>query len=118
MVVILQQGGLGGGLNFDAKLRRESNDLEDLFLAHIGGMDSFARGLVIADRILRDPRFTLLREGRYSSFDAGPGRQFEEGKLSLAGLRDFAAAEPEPRLVSAKQELLENLFNDHLLGAD
>jgi xylose isomerase len=117
MMVVLGQGGLGtGGLNFDAKIRRESTDLEDLFLAHIGGMDSFARGLLVADRIVNDARFSQLRDGRYASFDSGRGRQFENGELTLRDLRDHAAAIGEPALQSGKQELLENLLNDHLLG--
>jgi xylose isomerase len=117
MMVVLGQGGLGsGGLNFDAKIRRESTDLEDLFLAHIGGMDSFARGLLVADRIHRDPRFNQLRDGRYVSFDSGKGKQFENGELTLQDLRDHAAAISEPELQSGKQELLENLLNDHLFG--
>lgn len=115
MMVVLDQGGLGsGGLNFDAKIRRESTDLEDLFLAHIGGMDSFARGLLVADRIHGDPRFAQLRDGRYVSFDSGKGKQFENGDLTLQDLRDHAASIDEPELQSGKQELLENLLNDHL----
>jgi len=117
MMVVLGQGGLGsGGLNFDAKIRRESTDLEDLFLAHIGGMDSFARGLIVADRIHKDPRFEQLRDGRYASFNSGMGQKFENGELSLQDLRDHAAAIGEPALQSGKQELLENLLNDHLFG--
>ena len=117
MMVVLNQGGLGsGGLNFDAKIRRESTDLEDLFIAHIGGMDSFARGLLVADRINNDPRFEQLRQGRYVSFNSGAGKQFEAGRLSLTDLRDHAAANGEPALQSAKQELLENLLNDHLFA--
>jgi xylose isomerase len=117
MIVVLEAGGLGsGGLNFDAKLRRESTDLEDLFIAHIGGMDAFARGLVIADRIMGDPRYSGLRRHRYSSFDSGAGADFEAGKLGLAALRDLAATSPEPALQSAKQELLENIINDHMFG--
>jgi len=116
MMVILEAGGLGtGGLNFDAKVRRESIDLEDMFTAHIGGIDSFARGLVIADRILSDPRSSELRYGRYTSFDSGQGKQFEDGELGLADLRDIAASSGEPRLESGRQELVENLINDHIV---
>jgi xylose isomerase len=115
MMVILESGGLGtGGLNFDAKVRRESTDLEDMFIAHIGGMDSFARGLLIADRINADQRMHELRYGRYNSYDNGDGKRFENGELSLAALRDIAAASPEPEQLSAKQELVENLINDHM----
>ena len=118
MMVILENGGLGsGGLNFDAKVRRESTDLEDMFIAHIGGMDSFARGLLIADRINADPRMRELRYGRYTSYDDGPGKRFENGELDLVALRDIAAASPEPRQQSAKQELVENLINDHIVAA-
>jgi xylose isomerase len=117
MMVVLENGGLGtGGLNFDAKTRRESTDLEDIFIAHIGGMDSFARGLLIADRILADKRLADLRFGRYASFDAGDGKRFEDGELSLGDLRDIAAANGEPEKISAKQELVENLINDHIMS--
>lgn len=115
MMVVLEYGGLGtGGCNFDAKVRRESTDLEDLFIAHIGGMDSFARGLIIADSILKDPRMRELRFGRYNSFESGDGKRFEDGELGLAALRDIAASNGEPGLASAKQELVENLINDHI----
>jgi xylose isomerase len=115
MLVVLENDGLGsGGLNFDAKLRRESTDLEDLFIAHIGGMDAFARGLLIANQILNDPRYAQLKKARYTSFDEGLGADFEAGKLGLSELRDHAAATPEPALQSGKQELLENLVNDHM----
>lgn len=113
MIVVLENGGLGsGGLNFDAKLRRESTDLEDLFIAHIGGMDAFARGLVIADRVVSHPRYRDLRAQRYASFDSGDGAAFERGELDLAALRDLAAAAPEPAPISGKQEQVENLIND------
>jgi xylose isomerase len=118
MMVVLENGGLGtGGLNFDAKIRRESTDLEDMFIAHIGGMDSFARGLLIADRVLADPRMSELRQGRYSSFDSGDGKRFENGELDLGALRDLAASGKEPEQVSGKQELVENLINDHVVIA-
>jgi len=117
MMVVLENGGLGtGGLNFDAKTRRESTDLEDIFIAHIGGMDSFARGLLIADRVLADKRLHELRFGRYTSFDSGDGKRFENGELSLGDLRDIAAANGEPERISAKQELVENLINDHIMA--
>ena len=113
MMVVLEAGGIGGGgFNFDAKVRRESTDLEDLFIAHIGGMDTFARGLVIADRIITDTRYPDLKDGRYASFDSGAGKRFEQGELSLVDLRDIAAKSREPEQVSGKQELLENLIND------
>jgi len=118
MMVVLENGGLGsGGLNFDAKVRRESTDLEDMFIAHIGGMDAFARGLLIADRVLQDKRLKDLRFGRYASFDSGDGKLFENGELSLVDLRDYAAKNGEPKQISAKQELVENLINDYIVGA-
>ena len=116
MMVVLEAGGLGdGGLNFDAKIRRESTDIEDMFIAHIGGMDSFARGLIIADKILEDPRSAELRFGRYRSFDSGDGKRFENGELDLAALRDLAQANGEPAQRSGRQELMENLVNDYMV---
>jgi len=116
MMVVLAMGGIGsGGLNFDAKVRRESTDPNDLFIAHIGGMDSFARGLVIADRILADKRSSALRTGRYASFDSGAGKRFENGELSLTDLCRVAVDSGEPDQRSGKQELLENLINDHIM---
>ncbi len=118
MMVVLEHGGLGtGGLNFDAKVRRESTSLDDMFIAHIGGMDSFARGLLVAERILADPKMSELRHGRYSSFDSGDGKRFENGDLDFAALRDIAANNDDPEQISAKQELVENLINDHLVQA-
>ena len=117
MMVVLEAGGLdNGGLNFDAKVRRESTDPEDMFIAHIGGMDSFARGLLIADRVLSDPRFKSLLRERYGSFDDGDGKRFENGELDLVALRDIAASAGEPTQTSGKQELVENLINDHIVG--
>jgi len=115
MIILLDNGGIEpGGLNFDAKIRRNSTDLEDLFHAHIGGMDTFAHGLIIADNILQKSNFRELREGRYTSFDSGEGKKFEEGKLSLEDLRNHAIKVGEPELKSGKQELLENLFNRYI----
>lgn len=113
MLVVMRQGGIApGGLNFDAKLRRESTDMVDLFLAHIGGMDAFARGLEIADRIVSDGRIEGFRQARYAGFNEGPGAAFEAGKLGLAELREIAAAGGEPEKRSGKQEQLENIVND------
>ena len=112
MLVILEAGGFGGGgVNFDAKTRRNSTDLEDIFLAHIGGMDAFARAAITADRILEKSNYKKFRSDRYSSFDSGKGKEFEEGKLSLEDLRTFALANNEPKQISGKQEWLENLIN-------
>jgi xylose isomerase len=117
MLVILGAGGLGsGGLNFDAKVRRESTDPEDLFLAHIGGMDAYARALVIADRIIRDGRLEKFKAGRYASFEAGDGVRFRRGELGLEDLRDMAARNPEPAAVSGRQEWVENIINDAMFA--
>jgi xylose isomerase len=115
MLIILEAGGFaGGGINFDAKTRRNSTDPEDLFHAHIGGMDSFARAMIVADRILRESPYKAFRKQRYASFDAATGRAFEEGKLSLEDLRAYALAVGEPKLVSGRQEWLENIINNHI----
>jgi xylose isomerase len=115
MLVILQGGGLqGGGVNFDAKVRRNSTDLEDLFLAHIGSMDAFARGMLIANDILENSAYLDLRKQRYASFDAGKGKEFEEGKLTLEDLRSLAVANGEPKQISGKQELYENILNEFI----
>ncbi|PTR00905.1 D-xylose isomerase [Mucilaginibacter yixingensis] len=115
MMIILQAGGLqGGGINFDAKIRRNSTDPADLFYAHIGGMDIFARALVTADEILQKSDFKKIRTERYASFDGGKGKEFEEGKLSLEDLRNFAAQNGEPAVTSGKQEYLENLINRYI----
>jgi len=117
MLVVLKAGGLGsGGFNFDAKVRRESTDLEDLFIAHIGGMDAYARALVIADRIISDGRLDEILERRYASFNGGDGQRYEAGELGLADLRDIAANNPEPVRESGKQELVENLINDYMFS--
>jgi xylose isomerase len=112
MLVILRAGGLqGGGVNFDAKIRRNSTDLEDLFIAHIHGMDIFARALVIADRVLSESPLENWRKTRYESFDAGKGKDFENGKLSLTDLRALALDLGEPQQKSGKQEMYEQLIN-------
>lgn len=112
MLVLLESGGFKtGGINFDAKTRRSSTDLEDLFHAHIGGMDAFARALLSAHAILEDGTYQKFRKRRYASFDTGKGKQFEAGKLKLEDLQKLAASQKEPELVSGKQEYLENLLN-------
>ena len=112
MLVILQAGGFrGGGINFDAKIRRNSTDAEDLFHAHIGGMDAFARALITADSILNKSDYKKLRKERYATFDSGSGKEFEEGKLSLEDLRTYAIENGEPAIKSGKQEYLENIIN-------
>lgn len=115
MIILLEHGGLApGGFNFDAKIRRNSTDLEDLFIAHIGGMDTFARGLLIADKIVSNPEYQNIRYGRYSSFNSGDGKKFEDGKITLEDLRNLAVQKGEPSKRSGKQELLENLINRHI----
>jgi len=112
MLVILQAGGFkGGGINFDAKIRRNSTDADDLFHAHIGGIDTFARALLTADNILNKSDFKKLRKERYATFDSGKGKEFEEGKLSLENLRTYAIENGEPATKSGKQEYFENIIN-------
>ena len=112
MLVILQAGGFkGGGINFDAKIRRNSTDTDDLFHAHIGGIDTFARALLTADNILNKSDFKKLRKERYATFDGGKGKEFEEGKLSLEDLRTYAIENGEPAVKSGKQEYFENIIN-------
>jgi xylose isomerase len=112
MLVILQAGGFkGGGINFDAKIRRNSTDPADLFYAHIGGMDTFARALITADNILNKSDYKKTRSERYASYDSGKGKEFEEGKLSLEDLKAYAIENGEPAVKSGKQEYLENIIN-------
>jgi xylose isomerase len=117
MISILRAGGLGsGGFNFDAKLRRQSIDIEDLFVAHIGGMDTYALAFKLARRILAEGKFEQFVAKRYSSFDKGLGRDIERGKIGLKGLAKAALDLGEPTPVSGKQEYLENLLNQYLHG--
>ncbi len=112
LLIVLEAGGLhGGGINFDAKIRRNSTDPADLFYAHIGGMDCFARALIIADNILEQSDYKKIREQRYASFDSGSGADFAAGKLSLEDLKAFALENGEPKIISGKQEYLENIIN-------
>ncbi len=112
MLEIIQGGGFtDGGINFDAKTRRNSTDLEDIFIAHIGGMDLFARSLVIADKILNNSDYMAMRKTRYESFDTGKGAEFEGGKLKLEDLHSIAKKVGEPTQISGKQELFEQLIN-------
>ncbi|WP_158991031.1 xylose isomerase [Mucilaginibacter sp. L196] len=112
MLIILEAGGFaGGGINFDAKIRRNSTDPADLFYAHIGGMDLFARALISADNILKKSDYKKVRTDRYASFDAGKGKDFENGKLTLEELKAYAIANGEPATISGKQEYIENLIN-------
>ncbi len=115
MMVILQAGGFTtGGINFDAKLRRNSTDNEDLFIAHIGGMDVFARALTIADKVLHTSPYLEMKKDRYASFDNGAGHDFESGKLTLEDLHKIAVNNSEPKQISGKQELIEQLINKYI----
>jgi xylose isomerase len=112
MLVILKSGGLqGGGTNFDAKTRRNSTDLDDIFIAHIAGMDAFARALEAAADILENSPIPQMVKDRYASYDAGKGKEFEEGNLSLEDLALYAKSKGEPAQISAKQELYEAIVN-------
>lgn len=115
MLVFLEAGGLkGGGINFDAKTRRNSTDLTDLFYGHIGGMDAFARALLIAHDILEHSDYKKLRQERYASFDAGKGKDYEKGLLSLTDMSALALELGEPTQKSGKQELFENIINQYI----
>ena len=115
MLVILQAGGFTtGGINFDAKTRRNSTDLEDLFIAHVAAMDAFARALTIATDVLEKSPYLQMRKERYASFDSGKGADFEAGKLTLEDLRNLAFEMGEPKQISGKQELYELLLNRHI----
>ncbi len=115
MLIIVEAGGFaGGGINFDAKIRRNSTDAADLFHAHIGGMDTFARALIVADTILQKSEYKKIRAHRYASFDAGKGKDFEDGKLTLEDLRNFAVENGEPAVTSGRQEYLENIINRYI----
>lgn len=115
MLVILPAGGFqGGGINFDAKTRRNSTDPEDLFYAHIGGMDAFARALLIANRVLEESEYTSWRAERYASFKTEEGQRFEQGKFELDSLASWAWNQEDGPLQSGRQELFENLINDYI----
>ncbi len=115
MLIILEAGGFkGGGINFDAKIRRNSTNAADLFHAHIGGMDAFARALITADNILQRADYKKLRQERYSSYDSGKGKEFEQGKLSLEDLRSYAIETGEPETKSGRQEYFENIINRYI----
>ena len=115
MLVLLQNGGIGnGGMNFDAKTRRSSTDLEDIFIAHISSMDTLARGLLIANDILDESNLVQMRKQRYSSFDTGNGAKFEKGVLGLEELAALASDSGEPKQMSGKQELYESIINHYI----
>ena len=115
MMILIKEGGLmGGGINFDAKLRRNSTDNDDIFHAHIGGADVFARSLIIADKIINESNYVSILENRYKSFNNGLGKKFENGELSLKDLYEIAFDNNDLKLISGKQELIENLINQYL----
>ncbi|MBI9105303.1 MAG: xylose isomerase [Spirochaetales bacterium] len=117
MIVVLENGGMEkGGLNFDAKRRRNSTDSADLFHAHIGGMDTFALALEAADRLVNKGTISAMVKDRYASFDKGAGADFEACKFSLEQLRDLAAGSGEPETTSGRQELYENILNNAIYG--
>ena len=112
MMQIIRNGGLGnGGTNFDAKTRRNSTDLDDIFIAHIAGMDAMARALLSAADVLEKSPYKKMLADRYASFDSGEGKKFEEGKLTLEDVVAYAKKNPEPAQTSGKQELYEAIVN-------
>lgn len=115
MLVILQGGGMqGGGTNFDAKIRRNSTDIDDLFIAHIAGMDAMARALEVAAAILEQSPYKKMVTDRYASYNAGKGKEFEEGKLTLEDVVAHAKSVGEPKQISGKQELYESIVNMYI----
>jgi xylose isomerase len=115
MLIILEAGGItAGGINFDARIRRNSTDPEDLFYAHIGGMDSFARALIVANEVLEKSGYRKFRNERYASFDSGKGKEFEKETLTLEDLRQYAIDNGEPGEKSGRQEWLENIINRYI----
>jgi xylose isomerase len=115
MLVILQAGGFtNGGVNFDAKTRRNSTDLLDIAIAHISGMDMFARALIVAHDILENSDYRKMRRERYANFDSGQGKDFEEGRLTLEDLCRLAIKNGEPKQFSGRQELYERLLTLHM----
>jgi len=115
MLIIQEAGGFKtGGVNFDAKTRRNSTDLEDIFIAHISAMDVFARALLVADNILNHSDYRKMRKERYASFNSGNGAKFEKGELTLEDLRDLALKLGEPKQISGKQELYEAIINHYI----
>ncbi len=115
MVIVLNQGGIGsGGLNFDAKLRRSSMQVEDLFHAHIGGMDTFAKATIIAAKMLEDGFFETYLDNRYASYKSGIGQKIVSKELGFKELEQFILENGEPEGISGQQEYLENVFNTYI----
>ncbi len=116
MLVLLPAGGLGnGGMNFDAKTRRSSTDLEDIFISHINSIDTIAKALLIADKIITETDYLAMKKERYSSYDAGMGAKFKRGELELDDLATIAASIGEPKTKSGKQELYERIVNQFII---
>ena len=112
MMQIIRNGGLGnGGTNFDAKTRRNSTDLEDIFIAHIAAMDAMARALENAAALLEESPIRKMVAERYASFDSGPGKKFEDGLMSFEEAYEYGRQVGEPKLTSGKQELYEAIVN-------
>jgi xylose isomerase len=115
MLVVLKQGGIGsGGLNFDAKPRRGSSDLTDLFYGHIGAMDTFARALLIAEKIMRDGIFDSFVKERYAGFAQGFGKDIIGGRSSFDKLEKIVLKNGDPSQKSGRQEMLENIINQYI----
>ena len=114
MMVIIKNGGLVGGTNFDAKTRRNSTDLEDIFIAHVSAMDVMARALLVAADLLEKSPIPAMLKERYASYDSGLGKDFEDGKLTLDQVADYARKNGEPKLTSGKQELYEAIVNMYI----
>ncbi|HOZ22540.1 MAG TPA: xylose isomerase, partial [bacterium] len=115
MLVILKQNGLGsGGLNFDAHVRRSSIDPVDLFHAHIGGMDAFARGLLIAHKIIEEKAFSSFIDERYASYKSGIGAKIMAGQVGFAELEKYILENGMPVMHSGRLEMLENILNDYI----
>ena len=118
MYEVLKQGGFtNGGLNFDAKARRASNTYEDVFLSYIAGMDAFAYGLIVADKIISDGVMDKFVENRYSSYTEGIGKKIADKQTSLAELEQYTLTNGEPTAESGKQEYLEALVNQYIISA-
>ena len=112
MLVIIRHGGLeGGGTNFDAKTRRNSTDLEDIFIAHISGMDMMAKALLIAADILENSELPAMLKERYASYDSAEGKKFEDGQMTLEEAAEYARKHGEPKQISGKQELYEAIVS-------
>ena len=115
LLVIIRSGGLeGGGINFDAKTRRNSTDLEDLFHSHIGGIDLFAKSLLITQKIIEDSDYISMLKKRYSSFESDLGKKFTNHELTLKQMNSYAKKIDEPNLKSGRQEFFENLINRYI----